>query len=413
MKKRIFIAIHYMELGGAEMSLIGLLHALDYSRFDVDLMIYSHRGELMEMIPPEVRLLPEMPEYAQIERPIKQVLKDGYWHIALARLKAKWQYKRYARRKHPKDGSAIFQYVDNAVRSHLPSLRHLGTYDLAISFLTPHGIVLDKVQAKSKAAWIHTDYSFIDTDVELEYPVWSNYNHIVSISESASEGFIRVFPLLKKKVMVIENILSPQIVRNRSKLSTPEEVGKEMLKNKEYVNILSVGRFTAAKNYDNVPTICRLINTYLSNNPKSGMKKVRWYLIGYGGMEDAIRANIIKEGMQDIVVILGKKDNPYPYIKACDIYAQPSRFEGKSVTVREAQILCKPVVITEYATAKSQVENGKDGIIVPLENEQCALGMASFIMDTDKQNAIIQYLSQHDYGNLSEVNKIDLLFQSS
>ena len=413
MKKRIFIAMHYMELGGAEMSLIGLLHALDYSRFDVDLMIYSHRGELMEMIPPDVRLLPEMPEYAQIERPIKQVLKDGYWRIAIARLKAKCQYKRYALQKRPKDGSAIFQYVDNAVRSHLPSLRHLGTYDLAISFLTPHGIVLDKVQAKSKAAWIHTDYSFIDTDVELEYPVWSNYNHIVSISESASEGFIREFPSLKKKVMVIENILSPQFVRERSNLTTPEEVGAEMPKTKKYVNILSVGRFTAAKNYDNVPTICRLINTYLSNNPKSGMKKVRWYLIGYGGMEDVIRANITKEGMQDNVVILGKKDNPYPYIKACDIYAQPSRFEGKSVTVREAQILCKPVVITEYATAKSQVENGKDGIIVPLENEQCALGMASFIMDTDKQNAIIQYLSQHDYGNQSEVNKIDLLFKSS
>ena len=50
MKKRIFIAMHYMELGGAEMSLVGLLHALDYSRFDVDLMVYSHRGELMEMI---------------------------------------------------------------------------------------------------------------------------------------------------------------------------------------------------------------------------------------------------------------------------------------------------------------------------------------------------------------------------
>ena len=413
MKKRIFIAMHYMELGGAEMSLIGLLHALDYSRFDVDLMVYSHRGELMEMIPPEVRLLPEMPEYAQIERPIIQVLKDGYWHIALARLKAKWQYQKYAHKKRPKDGSAIFQYVDNAVRPHLPSLHHLGVYDLAISFLTPHGIVLDKVQAKTKAAWIHTDYSFIDTNVELEHPVWCNYNHIVSISESASEGFIRVFPSLKKKVMVIENILSPQFVRERSNLTTPEEVGAEMPKTKEYVNILSVGRFTAAKNYDNVPTICRLINTYLSNNPKSGMKKVRWYLIGYGGMEDVIRANITKEGMQDNVVILGKKDNPYPYIKACDIYAQPSRFEGKSVTVREAQILCKPVVITEYATANSQVENGKDGIIVPLENEQCALGMASFIMDTDEQNAIIQYLSLHDYGNLSEVNKIDLLFKSS
>ena len=351
-----------------------------------------------------MNLLPELPEYAQIERPIKEVLKDGYWRIAFARLKAKWQFRQYVRQHHPKEGSAIFQYVDNAVRPHLRSLHHLGCYDLAISYLTPHGIVLDKVQAKSKAAWIHTDYSFIDTNVELELPIWSGYDHIVSISESATEGFVRVFPSLKKKVMVIENILS--------KLSTPEEVGKEMLKTEGCVNILSVGRFSTAKNYDNVPSICRSLNAYLSKNPKNGIKMSRWYLIGYGGMEDIIKEEIIKEGMQDIVVILGKKDNPHPYIKACDIYAQPSLFEGKSVTVREAQILCKPVVITNYATAKSQIKNGKDGIIVPMDNEQCAREMASFINDADKQNAIIQYLRHHDYGNLSEIEKISLLFQS-
>ena len=413
MKKRIFIAMHYMELGGAEMSLIGLLHALDYSRYDVDLMVYSHRGELMDMIPPQVNLLPEIPEYAQIERPIKDVLRDGYCRIALARLKAKWQYRWYAHRKHPKDGSAIFQYVDNAVRPYLRSLHPLGCYDLAISYLTPHGIVLDKVLAKSKAAWIHTDYSFIDTNVEMELPIWNCYDHIVSISESASEGFFRVFPSLEKKVMVIENILSPQFVRERSNLFTPEEVSKEMPVVEGCVNILSVGRFSTAKNYDNVPAICHSINAYLSKNPKNGIKMARWYLIGYGGMEGIIKEKIVKEGMQDQVVILGKKDNPYPYIKACDIYAQPSRFEGKSVTVREAQILCKPVVITNYATAKSQVVNGKDGIIVPLDNEQCAREMASFIQDTDKRNSIIQYLSQHDYGNLSEVEKISLLFQPS
>ena len=139
--------MHYMEIGGAEISLIGLLHAFDYSRYDIDLFIHSHRGELMSQIPNEVNLLPEIPEYAQIERPITQVLKDGYWRIALARLKAKWQYKKYARTAHPKDGAAIFQYIDNAVLPFLPSLEKFGTYDLAISFLMPHGIVLNKVDA--------------------------------------------------------------------------------------------------------------------------------------------------------------------------------------------------------------------------------------------------------------------------
>ena len=89
MKKRLFIAIHYMEIGGAEISLMGLLHSLDYSRFDVDLFVYRHAGELMEYIPQEVNLLPQDGAYAHLECPISQALKDGYFRLALARLKAK------------------------------------------------------------------------------------------------------------------------------------------------------------------------------------------------------------------------------------------------------------------------------------------------------------------------------------
>ena len=68
--------------------------------------------------------------------------------------------------------------------------------------------------------------------------------------------------------------------------------------------------------------------------------------------------------MEKHFVLAGKQMNPYPYIKACDIYVQPSRYEGKAVTVREAQILGKPVVITRFPTSSSQLEEGVDGIII-------------------------------------------------
>ena len=110
--------------------------------------------------------------------------------------------------------------------------------------------------------------------------------------------------------------------------------------------------------------------------------------------------------MENHVVILGKRDNPYPYIKACDIYVQPSRYEGKSVTVREAQMLCKPVVVTNYPTASSQIKNGVDGIIVPMDNDGCAKGLAKVILDKDMQKRLTDYLKTHDYGNASEVEKI-------
>lgn len=401
MKYRIFIAIHYLEIGGAEISLIGLLQALDYSKYDVDLFVYSHRGELMQFIPKEVNLLPEIPEYAQIERPMKDALKDGYWRIVLRRLIAKRRFARYKKSKNPVDNGAIFGYVFDSVTPVLPSLEYLGEYDLAISFLTPHNIVADKVKAKKKAAWIHTDYSKIDVDAELELPVWSKFDHVVSISDQVTENFLSVFPSLKDKIVRIDNILSPKFVRERAEQIHPEVVRKEMPKIDGVTNFLSVGRFCYAKNYENVPDICRRII-------ESGVN-VRWYLIGYGGDEPLIRSKIAEAGMEKHVIILGKKSNPYPYIKACDIYVQPSRYEGNSVTVREAQILCKPVVVTDYSTVRNQVRNGEDGVIVPMDNSECALCIAGLVRDHARLSKIAGFLSENDFGNLKAGAMIDSL----
>ena len=401
MKNRIFIAIHYLEIGGAEISLIGLLQALDYSKYDVDLFVYSHRGELMQFIPKEVNLLPEIPEYAQIERPMKDALRDGYWRIVLKRLIAKRRFARYKKSKHPVDNGAIFGYVFDSVTPVLPSLEYLGEYDLAISFLTPHNIVADKVKAKKKAAWIHTDYSRIDVDSELELPVWSKFDHVVSISDQVTENFLGVFPSLKDKIVRIDNILSPKFVRKRAEQIPPEVVNKEMPKEDGVTNLLSVGRFGYAKNYDNVPDICRRIIDAGAN--------VRWYLIGYGGDEPLIRSKIAEAGMEDCVILLGKKSNPYPYIKACDIYVQPSRYEGNSVTVREAQILCKPVVVTDYSTARNQVKDGVDGAVVPLDKEKCAEGLIGLIRSEGQMHTLCNNLSESGFGNESEVEKVSML----
>lgn len=401
MKYRIFIAIHYLEIGGAEISLIGLLQSLDYSKYDVDLFVYSHRGELMQFIPKEVNLLPEIPEYAQIERPMKAALKDGYWRIVLRRLWAKRRFASYKKRVDSVDNGAVFGYVFDSVTPVLPSLGHLGEYDLAISFLTPHNIVADKVMAKKKAAWIHTDYSKIDVDAGLELPVWLKFDHVVSISDQVTDNFLAVFPSLKDKIVRIDNILSPKFVRERAEQIPPEAVNKEMPKEDGVTNLLSVGRFCYAKNYDSVPDICsRIIG--------SGVN-VRWYLIGYGGDEPLIRTKIAEARMEDHVIILGKKSNPYPYIKACDIYVQPSRYEGNSVTVREAQILCKPVVVTDYSTAKNQVKDGVDGVIVMLDNNICAEGIVRVISSTKQTKELSELLAKSDYGNVSEAEKVSLL----
>jgi glycosyltransferase involved in cell wall biosynthesis len=225
--------------------------------------------------------------------------------------------------------------------------------------------------------------------------MWTQYDYIAAISESATDSFLQQFPSLSNKIVMIENILSPDFVRKQADL---QDVSKEMSKEQNTVTLCSVGRFSPQKNFDNVPFICKKLL-------EKGVN-VKWYLIGYGGDEDLIRSKIDEAGMQKYVIILGKKENPYPYMKACDIYVQPSRYEGKAVTVREAQILCKPVVITRFATSGSQLHEGVDGIIVPMNNEGCAKGIQSLIMDKKLQEQLIANCRNHDYGNAHEVEKI-------
>ena len=169
------------------------------------------------------------------------------------------------------------------------------------------------------------------------------------------------------------------------------------------IRLLSVGRFCDAKNFDNVPDICRRL-------AEDGLN-VKWYLIGYGGDEPLIRRKIAEAGMQDRVIILGKKDNPYPYMRACDLYVQPSRYEGKAVTVREAQLLGKPVVITDYATSGSQLEDGVDGVIVPMDNAGCAAGIAALLRDPVRMRVLSENCAKRDYTNHAEVEKIYALME--
>lgn len=392
-KPRILILIHYLEIGGAEISLIGLLNAIDKAKYDVDLFVYSHQGELMQLIPDGVNLLPEIPKYSTLERPMNEVLREGYVDIVAARLLAKIRHRIYRRthKIHGEDAS-IFQYVANCTTPLLPKISDT-EYDLAISFLNPHNICLEKVSAKKKIAWIHTDYTKIHINKHLELPYWSGFDHIASISEAATEAFLKIFPELAPKVIEIENILSPSFVQKRAN-GTAEKIEPTS----GVVNLLSVGRFCTAKNYDNLPYICKHLVEMGVN--------VRWYIIGFGGQEQLIREKIAEAGMEKRVIILGKRSNPYPYIKACDIYVQPSRYEGKSVTVREAQMLYKPVVVTSYPTASSQIENGVDGVIVPMDNRACAEGIKALIDNKELQARIVEHLRTHDYGNETEVEKI-------
>ena len=395
--KKILIISHAMEIGGVERALLGLLNSIDKSKYDVDLSLARHEGELIKFIPSHINLLnTNQAKYLAV--PMINLLKEKQLKILYGRLKAKKNAKKTASRLSLKSDNQV-----ELTYSHLYTFKSMDDinsdmkYDLAISFLTPHYICLDKCDAKKKIAWIHTDYSTIDIDVKTELQMWSKFDYIASISDECTDAFLIKFPTLKDRIIRIDNIITNNMIENQSNDFIPLEYDNNCIK------LLSVGRFSNAKNFDNIPAICK----YIVNQ---GLN-VKWYIIGYGGDEQLIKDNIQEYNMGNHVFILGKKENPYPYIKECDIYIQPSRYEGKAVTVREAQILCKPVVITNYPTSKSQIDDGIDGIIVPMDNDGCAQGIIDFINNKELQNKIVSYLKEHDYSNSNEVEKIYQLME--
>ena len=398
-KKKILICDHYLEVGGAERALISLLNSIDTRKYHVDLFLNQHTGEFLKYIPQDINLLPEISTYSSLLRPIKQIFKEGHIGIALRRilgLRCHHKYHNSLEENLKRNDESVYQFVSKLTTPALPSLAFLGEYDLAISFRAPHNIVLNKVRARKKICWIHTDYSSIHINRELELPIWSGYSNIISISDEVTQSFLQIFPELKSKIILVENILSAKTIREFAN----EELPVEMDCKSNELALLSIGRFSIPKKFQDIPIICRkLLDCGL---------KIKWFIIGYGNQEetrkisDAIKSN----NVEDKVIILGKKANPYPYIKRCDWYIQPSLYEGKSVAVREAQLLGKPVIITEYPTAHSQITDGLDGIIVPLPIDMCIRGIYNAITNEKLKTQIISHLQSKDLSNVTEVEKI-------
>lgn len=392
--KSILIVSHALEIGGAERALLAMLESFDYSQYSVELFLMRHSGDLLKLIPPQVKLLPEKKPYTALAVPLVSILKKGMLRVAVGRVFAKLRAKYYCKRHHIQGENAVeLEYSHKYTVKGMPVISDK-KYDLVISFLTPHYFAAEKTHAKTKIAWIHTDYSFVNVDVESEKKMWDRYDHIMSISDDCTKGFVSKFPALASKIVLMENIIVPSFLQKQAAL---QDVKQEM-PGFEGLNLLSVGRFSHAKNFDNVPDLCRRILA-------QGIQ-IRWYLIGYGSDEALIRQKIRETGMENHVIVLGKKSNPYPYMAACDVYVQPSRYEGRCVAVQEAQALGKPVIITAYPTSASQLQDGVDGVIVPQDNEACAVGIATVLKNPQMLEKLVHNCAEHEYSNAQSMEPI-------
>ena len=396
MKKKILITACSLEIGGIERSLVGLLDVFDYDKYDVDVLLFSRKGELLPFVSPRCNLLPEIPQCATLLTPIRTVLRQGHFLLGAARV---WTHGTLSR-KYPATGdprtadgitfATLQKFWDTSI-PFMPKLR--GEYDAAISFMWPHHFVAQKVRAKKKLAWVHTDYTIAILDKEKDAAIWEKFDRIAAVSDECGEAFLKVYPQFREKLTTVENVLSPAFVRKSALEFEPEEMcGTDAPK------LVSVGRLCYQKAFDRAARVARIL--------KDRGVPFQWYVVGFGGEEQALHALIRELDVDDCFRLLGKKSNPYPYVRACDLFVQPSRYEGKAVTVREAQMLAKPVLITDFQTARSQVRDGFDAVVVPQDETAIADAIVSLLDDENKRRLLSENARATDYGNASEAEKI-------
>lgn len=392
MKKNLLFVIPGLGVGGAEKSLVNLLNQIDYERYNVDLFMFSHEGIFNKFLPREVNILPIPQNYTNFSLPIKnslvKLLKSKNFNLLINRIMFTLVNYKY------KDSKNADQYNWKYISKCFGKIDK--TYDVAIGFLEKSSIYfcVDNVIAKKKIGFIHTDYDKSGMDYNVDIKYFERADNIMTVSEECLNVLEERFPTQKHKMNFMYNIVSPRTIK---KMSNSED--KDLFKkNIDEIILLSIGRLIYLKGLDMAINACK--------NLVSKGYNVRWYVVGEGEEREKLLSLIKENNLEDKFILLGLKSNPYPYIRQADIYVHPSRYEGKSIALDEAKILNKPIVVTNYTTAKDQIIHGIDGLIVDMNEDSISKGIEKLIKDDKLRENLCRNLKQQHLGTEKEIEKL-------
>lgn len=392
MKKNILFIINNLNCGGAEKALVSLLQTMDYSKYNVDLLLFKQEGIFLKNIPKEVNLLEEPTGYNYFDMSIKvsilECIKKFRFDIALNRLFAGYIFKTEKNRVVCEQ--RVWKYISSSIKSLNKK------YDVAIGYLEKNPIYycVEKVNAKNKIGFIHNDYEKLGMNSNIDIKYFDKLDNIVTVSESCEKVLKQKFPQYEQKIKVMYNIVSTKTINKMA----DENV---YIDNKK-INIVSVGRLNYQKGFDMAIEACELLK-------KDGYD-FTWSVLGEGEERCKLENMIKDRNLEEIFILKGIKENPYPYIKQAHIYAQPSRFEGKSIAIDEAKILNKPIIVTNFSTAKDQIKNQINGLIVDMTSESIYKGVKQLIDSKELRRQLSSNLSKEELGTEKEIEELYRLF---
>lgn len=389
MRKRVLFVIDSLHSGGAEKSLVSLLSLFDYDNYEVDLLTFKKGGLYVPLLSENVRLIDSPYIFNKMELSILDLIKKKDFKIVLWRVNTSITLRYKPKVTSIKHGSQLMWTRLNNV---IPKLNE--EYDIAIAYSqgTPTYYVADKVVAKKKLCWVNIDYKFAGYNREFDFKYYDKFNNIVAVSKVCTDVLKAIFPEFKNKIITIYDIISKNLINNMA------NEGKGFVDDYKGIRILTIGRLVYQKGYEYAIEAAK----YLKNENID----FRWYSIGEGNLKNELEKKVNEYKLQNNFKFLGIFTNPYPFIKECDIYCQPSRFEGFGLAIAEARILNKPIVATNFGIVYDQIRDGENGLIADMNGKNIGEKI-QFIIENDKlRKEIINKLKGEEIGTEKEIEKI-------
>lgn len=358
--KKILIYYSIFNIGGAERSTLKLINKLINLGHNVDLLLITKGGKFEYKINPKVK--------------IYHLRRKAYGH----------KFKSAKGLKKIKYIFDLIGYLSTLIEQFLKAIFfRFKSYDSIVIGL--HGLspkfCVKNIKAKKYVQWIRNDLKNCDPQKKATNQI-NKYNKYIDyylcVSQTSLDSFIELFPSLNKKAVKIYNLLEANNIIELSKQNSKVKFINEIPKS---IKLLSVSRLQ-----DKSKGVLRMADA-LKELISKGFN-VQWYLIGEGEDKLKLKKHIQKLELENYMILLGKKDNPYPYFIKADIITVLSYYEGLCGVVNEAKILKKPLIATEFSGINEQIINNENGIIVKNDLESIIKGLEKLLKSNELQKKI-------------------------
>ncbi|WP_445381952.1 glycosyltransferase [Robiginitalea sp. IMCC43444] len=380
MKKKLLIVIDSLKCGGAEKSLVTLLNNLDYSKYEVEVLVFFKGGEFESFLPSKITLT-----YYDIS------LEKNPFVFFLCRVE--YWIRRQLDYKHKYHISQLYW---KAVRRIVPLNQK--KYHSAIAYgqgFSTYYVSEKVVNYKNKYAWLNTNHIKAGYDINFDYLFYKNFNKVIAVSEESKSSLENNLSSIDKilEINIIRDIVDKETIKKMSEEFTPIFPNHRLSRK---FTILTVCRLEKVKGLDIAIEASELLKD-------KGLDFI-WYVVGEGSQRNELELQIKKKNLSQHFILLGHKNNPYPFMKECDVYVQPSYYEGLGITVIEASVLKKPIVTTDFPTAHTIIKHNETGLICDMNAISLKEGILKFLKDQEFKNKIC-----HNLNKLNSDYKTDSL----